>query len=244
MSSGTEERRFSGLIGKELKYTRLAYPDFDVFQGRVGEIVKGYRAKTNANISVLDIGCGYGFTAAIVLKSRSDLDLQTIDNEPTVIAQAHQFLNKWKTRRSLSIVEADALAYAQKAQKSSLDIVVSVLTLHNMTTAYRKKLLKEVARILKPSGIFINADKYALKGYARYKSLGVEIERYFNAFIPLEKYDLLKEWVLHHISDSAPERVMDEISSKKDLKLLGFGNIKIVYRGNMVAVLTATRKSL
>jgi SAM-dependent methyltransferase len=236
------ERRFAGLIGKELKYTRLAYPDFDTFQGKVGEIVDAY-APLNAaqRISVIDIGCGYGFTADIILNSRPDIELYAIDNEPLVISQAYEFLEHWRAERTFSIIEADALSFVRKAVDNSFDIVASVLTLHNFNSKYRNQFLKELPRILKPGGLFINADKYALKGHARHDALINEIGRYFDAFIPLGKYDLLREWVLHHVLDNTPGRLMPEDSSVKQLKALGFGETRTVYRNNMIAILLAKK---
>jgi len=236
------ERRFSGLIGQELKYVRLAYPDFDIFQGKVGDIVADYKPrKHNDEIVVLDIGCGYGFTSDVLLDKRKDLRLLTIDNEPAVIAQAKEYLKKWKTKRDFSIIEADALSFVRNASAESFDMVVSVLTIHNFTPGYRKRFLRELQRIIKPGGLFINADKYALNSRIRYKSLAIEIERYFNAFVPLGKYELLKEWTLHHISDSAPGRVMYEATSLRQMGSLGFVDAEILYRNNMIAILRAVK---
>jgi len=238
------ERRFAGLIGQELKYVRLAYPDFDIFQGKVGQFIADYKPPNPSNeIAVLDVGCGYGFTSDVILKQRRNIKLSTIDNEPAVIAHAHDFLKKWKKEKDVSIIEADALSFVRNAPVQSFDVVVSVLTIHNFAPSYRNRFLKELSRIIKPGGLFINADKYALNSRDRYQSLAIEIKRYFDVFVPLGKYDLLKEWVLHHILDSAPGRVMYESSSLRRLVSLGFVTAQIVYRNNMIAILKAEKSS-
>ena len=238
------ERRFAGLIGQELKYVRLAYPDFDIFQGKVGQLVADYKPSYPSNeIAVLDVGCSYGFTSDVILKQRQDIKLSAIDNEPGVISQAHDCLKKWKKERDFSIIEADALSFVRNAPAQSFDVVVSVLTIHNFASGYRNRFLKEMSRIIKPGGLFINADKYALNSRVRNQSLAIEIGKYFDVFVPLGKYELLKEWVLHHILDSAPGRVMYETASLRRLVSLGFVNAEIVYRKNMIAILKAEKSS-
>jgi hypothetical protein len=53
--------------------------------------------------------------------------------------------------------------------------------------------------------------------------------------------DLLREWVLHYAKDEAGDRVMPEADAIMRLELLGFANVKIVYRKYMDAVLVARK---
>jgi hypothetical protein len=64
--------------------------------------------------------------------------------------------------------------------------------------------------VLAPSGLFINADKYAQAGEAHHQALRYQVNSFFDVLLPREKYELLREWVLHYVEDEAPDRVMLE----------------------------------
>jgi hypothetical protein len=56
-----------------------------------------------------------------------------------------------------------------------------------------------------------------------------------------EKYDTLREWVLHYAEDEAADRVIPEADAMARLERLGFTNVAIVYRQYMDAVLVARK---
>ncbi len=237
-----KEKRFDKL-SDDFIYVKCAYSDFDIFQGKIGEIVAAYQPRILSNkVNALEIGCGYGATAEVILNAREDIELFTIDNEPKMIAKAIKKLSPFRRdKRDFKVIEADALDYIGQLDDMNVDIVASVLTLHNFKKSYRNPLLKEIYRVLKDGGVFVNADKYALNGAQQNKTLYSEIEKYFDTFIPLKKYETLREWVLHHIEDQAPSRVMHEKSSIINLNKIGFKKPQIIYRNNMIAVLVAKK---
>ena len=51
----------------------------------------------------------------------------------------------------------------------------------------------------------------------------------------------MREWVLHYAEDEVADRVMPEADAIMRLELLGFANVKIVYRKYMDAVLVARK---
>jgi hypothetical protein len=102
-------------------------------------------------------------------------------------------------------------------------------------------VLREAFRVLAPGGLFVNADKYAPDGQARFDALGEQLGRFFDAFLPLGKYELLRDWVLHNVADQAPDRVMTEKQAWADMAALGFVDLRVSERHNMEAVLTARK---
>jgi len=58
-------------------------------------------------------------------------------------------------------------------------------------------------------------------------------------FVPRQRYDLLREWVLHCVEDEAADRVMTEAEEITRLNDLGFADVRIAYRRHMDAVLIA-----
>ncbi len=238
----SKEKRFEKL-SEDFYHVKCAYPDFSIFQGKIGEVVRNYIPEKSAgNIAIVDIGCGYGATAEVILKSRNDIRLSAIDNEYQMVEGAKRYLAKWDDTPKLKIIEDDALDFLRKLENESIDIVASVLTLHNFKKSYRDTLLIEIERVLKKKGIFVNADKYALDDPEEHnKSLHSELERFFDTFSQLKKYEVLREWVLHHIEDQSPIRVMSERVSIEQLRGLRFKNVDIIYRNIMIAVLVAQK---
>ena len=75
----------------------------------------------------------------------------------------------------------------------------------------------------------------------RFACLGVALGRFFDAFVPLGKLDLLREWVLHNLADQAPERAMLADDTLAELAGLGFSDLRLGPRWNMEALLVARK---
>jgi hypothetical protein len=101
------------------------------------------------------------------------------------------------------------------------------------------RLYDEIWRVLAPSGLFVNADKYAQTVEAHQEALRWQLNRLFDVFVPRQRYDLLREWVLHYVEDEAAGRVMPEADAITRLNDLGFADVRIAYRRYMDAVLIA-----
>ena len=60
-------------------------------------------------------------------------------------------------------------------------------------------------------------------------------------FVPRQRHDLLREWVLHYVEDEAADRLMPETDAITRLIELGFADVRIAYRRYMDAVLIANK---
>lgn len=238
------ERRFAGSIAKEYKIVKHVYPDFSKFQGLIGKEISTYiPVDINTQIEIIEIGCGYGATAKIILQARKDSKFVTIDNEPEMIEQAKEYLDFWVKTRDFHIVYMDALEYTKQIKDEKIDIVASDLTLHNFKHEYRDNLQVEIFRVLKPGGIFINSDKYSQTSINRITAIISEIARFTYVFFKNNRYRTLKEWLLHHFVDQSEDRIMKEKESINNLQAIGFKEIDILYRKNMIAVIRAKKIS-
>ena len=65
--------------------------------------------------------------------------------------------------------------------------------------------------------------------------------RSFEVLVPLGKFDLLRDCILHNVADQAPDRVMWEGETEQALGRLGFTSVEFPYRDNLQAVLVATK---
>jgi SAM-dependent methyltransferase len=192
-------------------------------------------------VQILDLGCGSGVTSHTILTARKDAVVTSLDNEAKMIEQATANLREFLAQGRCRVVQRDALDGLKGRPAGSFDVVASALTLHNLRQTYRSELHREIYRVLKPGGLFVNADKYAEGDEQRYRALQVALGRFFDAFVPLGKLDLLRDWVLHNVADQGPDRVMREEDAVRELRGIAFRDVAVRDRHNMEAVLTARK---
>ena len=234
------EQRFSNKVGEEYDLFSLALPHQDEIQRRTVEILTEHFPKDVAKINVLEIGFGTGITSLQLLSSDTRIELVAIDNEPAMYEKALGKLNSIpKERFKLEII--DALSYLKDKPDNSFDAVVSVWVLHNLHNEVRLNILKEIYRVLKPSGIFVNGDKIAvLDNNLHQKHLKWQFSQ-FDVYDRMGRPELKKEWTEHYIEDESPNRILFENVILEDLQQIGFAQPKISDRHYLDAVAFAVK---
>jgi len=234
------ERRFGGALSDDYPLWRLARP----FLGEVHGIVSAELAKfahdRASPLRALDIGMGDGAITRLLL-AEPKLEVTGVDNEPKMIAQAEKALHGALESGRLKIVLEDALGFLAALSAETIDIAASGYVLHNLTEDYRDQVYSEIFRVLRPGGLLVNADKYAQEGQAHRDALRWQLGLFFDVLAPRQKYDLLRDWVLHYVEDEMPGRVMPEADAVARLARAGFIDETIVYRNHMDAVLVARK---
>ena len=156
--------------------------------------------------------------------------------------QAKKHLQQWITEGHLSFCSDDALTALKNLPENSADIIASAYTLHNFINSYREQVIKEIYRVLKPDGQFINGDRYALDDSRQHtRNVQDEVSQYFKALIPLNRSDVLEQWLVHLFNDESQDVVMRESIALKQLDDFGFSDIKISNRINGNALVTAKK---
>jgi ubiquinone/menaquinone biosynthesis C-methylase UbiE len=236
------ERRFGGTLTSEYELFDLACPKGPILDKTMAKAIRHFRPRRPAKtLEGLELGFGTGLTTQVALDARPDLRLAAVDNEPQMLPKARKNLQKYLRAGRLSLTVADALAFLKKRPARSCDIVVTAATLHNFPVAYRARAWKEIARVLKPGGLFVNADKYAQSGAGQRAAIKARMDRYFGVAVPRGRFDWLKSVVLHYMDDESPERRMDEAAQAALMRSAGFVRIRRVYRMDMTAVVIAFR---
>jgi len=232
------ERRFSGALTDDYDLWRLARP----FVGEVHEVVRravtAFTERRGCRLRALDIGMGDGAITRLLLAD-DKLAVTGVDSEPKMIERARERLAEPLAGGRLDIVLDDALHYLAAEPSGGFDLIASGYVLHNLTVDYRARVEEEIWRVLARSGLFVNADKYAQAGEAHRRALRYQISLFFDVLLPREKYDLLREWVLHYVEDEARDRLMPEADAVERLRELGFADLEIAERRYMDAVLVA-----
>jgi ubiquinone/menaquinone biosynthesis C-methylase UbiE len=113
-------------------------------------IAKYLETHDAAKATLLDIGAGTGRFLSFVRSVQPELNLKALDLSAPYLARAKRAV------RNAEFIEAAAEAIPLKDK--SVDIAVSIYLFHELPPKVRAAAAKEIARVLKPGGIFILAD--------------------------------------------------------------------------------------
>jgi len=233
---------FSGVIGQEYQMLKLICPYATEMSRLVGEAVGEFCRTTNATINVLELGGGTGITTLAILAAAKNINLLSVDNEPVMQAQAKQNLKAWTEAGTLTFCGDDALTALQALPADSIDLLASAYTLHNFEHNYRKQVLTEIYRTLKPGGRFINGDRYALDDTAAHtRNTQQEVAGYFKILTGINRLDLLEHWIIHLFNDESENHIMREAVAISQLADAGFQKIELKLRMDVNALLTAVK---
>jgi len=128
------------------------------------------------------------------------------------------------------------LEYLEKQDSNTFDAIISVWVLHNLQKDFRYKIYKEIYRVLKPDGIFVNGDKMAVADTALHQEhLDWQLKQ-FDVYEGIGKPELKKEWTEHYLEDEAVDRILYENVFMEDLRNIGFKECTVDNRHYMDAV--------
>lgn len=235
----TYDARFAGPIGEHYRLLKESVPHHEEFQDSVMVALREFTAMhpDKTEFKAVEAGCGIGYTTDRILRADPRIMVTAVDNEPTTISQAKEALADMGER--ITFDEKGILEALQSLEDESVDIFASAYTIHNFDPADREKVLKEVARVLKKGGFFVNADKYAMDDEAAHlKSLEEQLKN-------LEVYDQMgmpeirEGWAKHYAEDE--ERKFTEKEQKELLEKYGFEEIQTVFRQRMEATIQAVK---
>jgi len=108
------------------------------------------QAQLQAGYRVLDIGCGTGTFVSHIKESFPDVEVVGLDPDPKALARARRKSERGGLAIQLDQGFADQLPYPQH----SFDRVFSCFMFHHLPAAEREASLREVRRVLKPTGRF------------------------------------------------------------------------------------------
>ena len=234
---------FSSIIGQDYYLLKQISPFAAEMSRLVGLSVAKFCAHNSAPVSVVELGGGTGITSLAILSADEHLTLLSIDNEPTMQNQAQQNLQPWVDEGRLCFSGQDALSALKSLSDNSVDIIASAYTLHNFEANYRKKVLNEIFRVLKPSGQFINGDRYALDDVSAHtRSTQNEVAGYFKVLISLNRLDVLEHWLIHLFNDESENHIMRAALALQQLADAGFKQINLSHRSEVNALVTAVKE--
>jgi ubiquinone/menaquinone biosynthesis C-methylase UbiE len=111
-------------------------------------------ANLSPNQQILDIGCGTGTFVVMAKQLYPSTNIIGLDPDPKALARASQKAAKARVSVQFDRGFADVLQYPS----ASFDLIFSSFMFHHLERSDREKTLREVARVVKPGGLFLLLD--------------------------------------------------------------------------------------
>ncbi|MFF5994888.1 methyltransferase domain-containing protein [Lysinibacillus sp. KU-BSD001] len=109
---------------------------------------------------IMDLGCGNGFLAEILLRTYPTAKAICIDHSQPMIEQAKIHLEAYTDRCELYVGDFSN-SIQNFVEPNSVDCIVSGYAIHHLPHEKKKALYTDIYNLLKPGGIFINIEHTA-----------------------------------------------------------------------------------
>lgn len=168
---------------------------------------------------VLDLGCGDGRLAALVLAARPTVaEVVAVDVSPPMLARARQRFADDDRVHVLSWDMADPIG-----PLGEFDVVVSGFAIHHLEDPRKRELFAEVAGQLRPGGVFANLEVV--------RSASPELHAAFLA-------------ALGRTEDDPEDRLVDVETQLSWMREAGLTQVDCLWRWRGFALLIGTSSSL
>ncbi len=116
-------------------------------------IAEFMRGRDQRQVTLLDVACGTGRFLRQVRLAYPAMRLQGLDLSRTYLGEARRHLGPL---RGAELIEA--AAERMPLPDASVDIVTSIFLFHELPPQVRRQVTAEIARVLKPGGLFVFLD--------------------------------------------------------------------------------------
>jgi tRNA (cmo5U34)-methyltransferase len=183
---------------------------------------------------VLELCCGQGLLAELVLQHFPQSSVRGLDGSPGMLDSAQARLSRYGTRFSSALFDLGTLEW--RVQETPVWAVLSSLAIHHLQGTGKALLFQDVYRLLEPGGVFLIADLIlqesqlgiAYAGWAYDEAVrqrALELDGNESAF---EEFKRLEWNYFHH-----PEDPLDQPSTLPDqlswLKEAGFHDVDVYW---------------
>ncbi|MFC4388937.1 class I SAM-dependent methyltransferase [Gracilibacillus marinus] len=115
---------------------------------------------TDNPTKIMDLGCGNGFLAEILLKRYPEASAILLDHSLPMVEAAREHMSVYEER--CEIIHGDFSHSIQDyAEPNSVNCIVSGFAIHHLPHDRKKKLYQSIHNLLSEGGIFINIEHVA-----------------------------------------------------------------------------------
>lgn len=119
----------------------------------LGSLARGLKGADQRRVRTIDVGCGNGRFLTQALAAFPRLPAVGLDLSPAYAEAARSRLRRWR-QAEVVVGAAEAAPFAD----ASFDAATCIYLFHELPPRVRRDVARELARILKPGGIFVLAD--------------------------------------------------------------------------------------
>jgi tRNA (cmo5U34)-methyltransferase len=110
----------------------------------------------------MDLGCGDGILAAVILEEFPDSDGVLVDHSPPMLKAAEKELAGFAGRIHLCEADYGQASWVRSIEPyASLDLVVSGFSIHHQPDSSKRRLYSEIFELLRGGGMFVNQEHVA-----------------------------------------------------------------------------------
>lgn len=215
-------------------------PSHTVCRPKLVEAVQEWKIRyVKDNISILEIGPGNGETTHFLLEA-IPCSMTLIESDKQSADDLYAKLGKYKEQ--ITVINEDATRWIKEQPAETYDVFTASWVIHNFPTVEREAFLAEVARILKPGGLFIIFDKVLPDDQEESERLWkIHTERQ-QGLDALGKKELREAMFEHETRDMNEPYVWRESDLFSTFEKLGFKNMNIDTRCERDVVFSAVKK--
>lgn len=119
----------------------------------LGALARGLKGKDQRTVTFFDLACGNGRFLTQILDAFPRMPVTGLDLSPAYADAARARVAPWR-QADIVVGQAEALPLPD----ASLDALTCVFLFHELPPRVRRDVAREIARVLKPGGVFVFAD--------------------------------------------------------------------------------------
>nr|WP_281280614.1 class I SAM-dependent methyltransferase [Salibacterium salarium] len=187
---------------------------------------------------VIDLGCGNGFLAKIILKSFPDASAILLDHSKPMIESAKENMKIYNKR--CDIILDDFHSIDELADSHSVDCIVSGFAIHHLPHSQKKQLYNKIYHLLSKGGIFINMEHTAsatAELEALYDELFID---HLSSYNKKDRETVAKEY---HSRPDKEDNILETVTVQLDwLKDIGFKHTDCYFKWFELAIFGGVKK--
>lgn len=218
--------KFDEIAEKYDVQRRKLIPCFDDFYRSATSLVRPLAASPR----ILDLGAGTGLLSSYILEQYPDAQLTLIDLSQGMLDIAKMRFGEMNA--NITILSGDYTAFESD---EPFDCVVSALSIHHLEDQAKQSLYERIYKLLKPGGIFVNADQ--IQGSTPF------LDHLYRADweAKIEATDLTREALQAAYERTKLDKMAPLDQQLSWLKASGFADVDCVYKSYNFVVMFAQK---